>query len=278
MQNYRFKKIAEKYKLLKVTFIDKGAFKETYRAETSVPKHFAIKVMDPEKCGKSRPEREIEAVKKCNSPHIAKLFDFGILDFNGIQFLFTIEEFFLGGTLKDQSRNSHLTQKTSRLYAKVLCEAISHLKDIDLVHRDIKPANIMFRSSSNSPILVDFGIVRDLSKTSATCSWAPRGPCTPFFAAPEQLNNDKNLIGWRTDQFGIGVTLAYCLTGKHPYQRSNMTVEDAIDAVGNRENYSNEFNKYACGNSLEFLLKMIEPWPVRRYATAKNLLNSIERI
>lgn len=185
MPNYRFeavaKSIAGKYNLSGVTYIDKGAFKETYRAENSSTEYYAIKILDPAKCSSARTSREIDAILKCNSPHIAKLLDFGTQDFQGDNYLFTIEEFFLGGTLEDKCRKSPLTPKGARGYAKTLSEAISHLKDIDLVHRDIKPANIMFRNTSNSPILVDFGIVRDLSKTSATCSWLPQGPCTPFF-------------------------------------------------------------------------------------------------
>jgi len=152
---------------------------------------------------------------------------------------------------------------------------MSYLKDKKLVHRDIKPANIMFRESHDSPILVDFGIVRDLTKTSATLSWLPRGPCTPFFAAPEQLNNEKNLIGWRTDQFGVGVTLAYCLTGKHPYQKAKMTADQAIDEVGKKRSYSDEFRDYANKNGLTFILKMIEAWPIRRFSTIETLINAI---
>jgi serine/threonine protein kinase len=279
MPKHRFEAVANsvagKYNLSGVKFIDKGAFKETYRAEDSNTVYYAIKILDPAKCSSARTSREIDAILKCNSPHIAKLLDFGTLDFHGDNYLFTIEEFFLGGTLNDKCRKTPISPKIARSYAKTLSEAISHLKDIDLVHRDIKPANIMFRDSSNSPILVDFGLVRDLTKTSATCSWLPRGPCTPFFAAPEQLNNEKALIGWRTDQFGLGITLAYCLTGRHPYQKTKMTPNAAVDAVGKRQIYSDAFKNYAEQNGLDFILKMIEPWPVRRYGSISDLIKSI---
>lgn len=279
MLKYKFiavaQKIADRYNFSGVTFIDKGSFKETYRAKSPRSEYFAIKVLDPAKCSSCRTQREIDAIKKCNSPHIAKLLDFGTLDFSEAKFLFTIEEFFLGGTLHHKYKKSILTPKIARNYAKVLTEANSHLKGLGLVHRDIKPENIMFQDSSDSPILVDFGIVRDLSKTSATLTWLPRGPCTPFFASPEQLNNEKDLIGWRTDQFGVGITLSYSLTGRHPYQGAKMTPDEAIDAVGNKRNCSDEFKEFAQKNGLTFLLKMIEPWPIRRYATIEALINSI---
>jgi len=90
--------------------------------------------------------------------------------------------------------------------------------ELDLVHRDIKPANIMFKEGLETPVLVDFGIVRDLAATSLTQTWSPIGPGTPFFASPEQLNNEKHLIDWRSDQFSLGVTLYFARTARHPYQ------------------------------------------------------------
>jgi serine/threonine protein kinase len=268
--------IASQYSLFNVIFVDKGSFKETYRAESPNGDFYAVKVLDPKKCSSCRPKREIEAAIKCNSPHIAKLLQYGSVLFRGINYLFTIEEFFLGGTLQNKCLKCQITPDIARKYAKILTEAISYLKDMELVHRDIKPANIMFRDAQDSPILVDFGIVRDLTKASATLTWLPRGPCTPFFAAPEQLNNEKNLIGWRTDQFGIGVTLAYCLTGKHPYQKLKMKADQAIDEVGKKGSYSDEFRDYANKNGLTFILKMIEAWPIRRFSTIEALISAIQ--
>lgn len=264
--------VAQQYSLSNISFFDNGTFKETYKSEDKHGNLFAVKVLDPTKCSSCRPQREIDAALKCDSPHIAKLIEYGTKDHKGQMYLFTIEEFFLGGTL--QSRNP-ITPGTARNYASILAEAISYLKSLDLVHRDIKPANIMFRHGKDSPILVDFGIVRDLRRTSATLTWLPRGPCTPFFAAPEQLNNEKNLIGWRTDQFCVGITLAYCLTGRHPYQQEMMTPDQAIDEVGRKGSYSKEFSEYATRNGVEFILGMIEAWPVRRYQTVDALLKAI---
>ena len=267
--------IASHHSLTNIIFVDKGSFKETYRTEDRNGNFYAVKVLDPNKCSSCRSQREIDAAIRCDSPNIAKLLQYGSESFKGNNYLFTIEEFFLGGTLQNKCLKSQVTPDIARKYAKILAEAISYLKDMELVHRDIKPANIMFRDSQDSPILLDFGIVRDLTKTSETKSWLPRGPCTPFFAAPEQLNNEKNLIDWRTDQFGVGVTIAYCLTGKHPYQKAKMTPGQAIDEVGKKGSYSDEFRDYANKNGLTFMLKLIEAWPVRRFSTIEALISAI---
>lgn len=269
--------IAKKKKLADTVFVDEGAFKETYSAKNKNSVKVALKIMDPNKCDLCRTDREIDAMKRCNSSYIAKLLDYGQINFQGIDYLFIIEEFLDGGTLSDKFQNSFLSPSNIRGYGLQLSQGIGHLKELNLVHRDIKPDNIMFHQSSDVPLFVDFGLVRDLSKSSLTQSWNQLGPCTPFFAAPEQLNNDKKLIGWRTDQFDLGLVLGYCLTGRHPYQARNMTKNQAIQAVANKQNCSDEFKALAESANLECLLKMIEPWPVRRYSDPQYLLEGFRK-
>ena len=269
--------IAKKKGLADIVFVDEGAFKETYSAKNNNSIKVALKIMDPNKCDLCRTDREIDAMKRCNSSYIAKLLDYGQLNFQGVDHLYIIEEFLGGGTLNNKFQSGVLSPSKIRDYGLNLSQGIGHLKDLNLVHRDIKPDNIMFHQSSDIPIFVDFGLVRDLSKSSLTKSWNQLGPCTPFFAAPEQLNNEKTLIGWRTDQFGLGLVLGYCLTGRHPYQDRNMTENQAIQAVANKQNCSNDFKTSAKSANLECLLKMIEPWPVRRYSDLQQLLDDFRK-
>jgi serine/threonine protein kinase len=141
-----------------------------------------------------------------------------------------------------------------------------------LVHRDIKPDNIMFRDNSDLPVLVDFGIVRDLSESSITQTWMPMGPGTPYYAAPEQLNNEKHMIKWRTDQFSLGIVLGICLTGNHPFGETGKSPNDAIIAVASRNKCSEEFKTKVIELGFEGIFKMIEPWPIGRYTTPAELL------
>lgn len=262
--------------LADVEYKAKGAFKETFRANKAGFGHVALKVMDPSKCDLCRTDREIEAMKRCSSSCVAQLLEYGIVEHGGLKYLYCIEEYLGGGTLTKKFGDVPLDQKIIRRCGAVLSEALVHLKSLNLVHRDIKPDNIMFRKDSDDPLLVDFGLVRDLTKTSLTASYAALGPCTPFFAAPEQLNNEKQLIGWRTDQFGLGVALGFCLTGKHPFQEESMTEHEAIDAVASWQTCSEEFNDTATGANLECLCKMLEPWPVRRYSNPGEFSKAFE--
>ncbi len=212
-----------------VRYVACGAFKETYEIQAKNGKKIALKVMNPAKCDLCRNEREIDSMKRCDHSGIARLFESGeeAQGNAGQSFFFSTEEFFDGGSLGDRLTAGLLSIDNAIKYGSQLAKALEHLAHLDLVHRDIKPDNIMFRQSAHDPILVDFGLVRDLSKTSLTHSWLPNGPCTPLYAAPEQLNNDKAMIDWRTDQFALAVVLAYCMSGKHPYLENEGASEAA---------------------------------------------------
>jgi serine/threonine protein kinase len=159
-------------------------------------------------------------------------------------------------------------------YGRAIATAIEHLRDLKLVHRDIKPENLMFRKGSDEPVLVDFGLVRDLSETSLTQSWFPRGPGTPFYSSPEQLNNDKALIDWRSDQFSLGVMLGLLLTGTHPFERPGANVHDTLTAVADRKECSLEFMQFA-QTKLPILIKMVAPWPIQRVQSPRALIQSL---
>jgi serine/threonine protein kinase len=237
----------------------------------------ALKLLDPTKCNLARSEREINALIKCDSQYIAKLYEYGDFTANGGgKYYFTLEEFLAGGTLAQQIAGGTPNVPRIMSYAISLVRALEHLKAAGLVHRDIKPDNIMFRSDRKSPVLVDFGLVRDLSESSLTQTWLPQGPGTPLYASPEQLNNEKYLIGWRSDQFSLGVVLSTCLTGKHPFRFSGGTVPAAIEAVARRMPLLEAFKDEMKALRVSWIIRMVDPWPVRRYLISSGLLKAIK--
>jgi len=240
----------------------------------------ALKIFDPIKCNLSRAEREIEAMRRCDSPFIGKVYDWGeIRTDDSTSFLFLVEEYIPGGTLTERLRSTSPSVIQVCDYGSTLMRAVYHLKDNSLVHRDIKPDNIMFRSGGDDvPILVDFGLVRDLSCSSITPTHFQHGPGTPFFASPEQLNNEKSLIDWRSDQFSVGVVLCLCLTGSHPYQQPGQNKMQVVEQVYSRATFSalifEKINEVGCG----FLMKMVSPWPVERFAHPDLLIREFENL
>src|ERR1035441_899964 len=259
--------VAAQLGLRSVAFCGKGAFKETFRTEDKHGTVIALKLVDRAKIDLVRTEREISALKRCDSPRIAKVYD--ALTFQAPDqrvFDIVLEEFFDGGTLEDRLKAAAMTQPQVVNLAIGLFHAVRDLHPLQLVHRDIKPANIMFRKGSSEPVLVDFGLVRDLSQTSLTATWLPNGPGTPFYASPEQLNNDKSMIDWRSDQFAIGVVVGHMLSGRHPYQADPANPNTAVYAALERRWPTREFGEAMKKIGLAPVTKMVSAWPVHRFS------------
>lgn len=102
------------------------------------------------------------------------------------------------------------------------------------VHRDIKPANLLIRPNGEV-VVIDLGIVRETGAVGVTHDGPGPGPFTPGYGAPEQMNNEKNAVSFKTDFFSIGVLMYFLLSGIHPFvRRANMPVHEIMIAVASQ--------------------------------------------
>lgn len=163
--------------------------------------------------------REIDFLKSATNPCFPKIFDTH-LDKSNNEFEI-IEEYIDGGSLSVKLNNLW-SEADIIAFLKQLMIPVTILWEKRIVHRDIKPDNIMFRSNG-SLVLIDLGIARFLDKTSLTKTMNALGPCTPIYAAPEQLTNQKRSIDFRTDQFAIGITLLQLFLGFHPFDPNQIS-------------------------------------------------------
>jgi serine/threonine protein kinase len=238
-----------------------GAFKQTFQVVGTSATPLALKLY---KASSSNPrdQREIDAMLRCHHPNIARLLSVEKFSFRGHRFVAMTEEFLSGGTLTSKGQVG--IERCFEIGLQLI-EGLAYIAALSLVHRDIKPDNIMFRSDGLTPVITDFGVVRDLLDSSITPTWAPRGPGTPFFAGPEQLNNEKNLLDWRADQFALGISLAYATFGDHPYRNRGLSDRDVVERVSTRSQPAKWFAEKAASVGLASLTRMVEPWPIDRY-------------
>lgn len=244
--------------------VGEGAFKQTFEVEAADGAKLALKILRSSSFN-DRTTREIEAMRRCQHPNIAKLHLTSTCRFNGTTFAYLVEEFLPGGTLSQRMRGHVMSSREVRELGARLISALAETASLGLVHRDIKPDNIMFRSVEGQPVLVDFGLVRDLEQTSLTKTWQPVGPGTPLFSSPEQLNNEKQLIDWRSDQFSLGVVLAMCVSGVHPYQHPGDDLGRIVERVATRLGMSPNFLQRSIIGEFPALKRMVTPWPVQRF-------------
>ena len=247
-----------------------GAFKETFLIESAAGP-MALKIL---RSGHSaaRLEREIGAMLRCSHPNIARVTEVVEFTHQRNPYICLVEEFLAGGTLQSRLDRGLLETTQAFELGRELISVLAHLVPLGLVHRDFKPENIMFRDQNSVlPVVVDFGIVRDLGKESVTESWFVRGPGTPLFASPEQLNNRKELIDWRSDQFSIGVTLTYSLFGTHPFWEPGLNDTEMVERVARYDNPSDRFLQGVLNLGVPALHKMVMPYPIQRFRKPSDL-------
>lgn len=250
-----------------------GAFKHTFEVSTSGGSARALKVY--RKVGAdARTHREVEAITRCSHAGIARFELIETWKDGTEEYVYSIEEFLAGGTLAARLSAGTLSATDVRRLAIALVDAVGHIASLELVHRDLKPDNIMFRSVGGPPVIVDFGLVRDLSQSSLTKTWLAQGPGTPYYAPAEQLNNEKPLIDWRADQFALGVVLTMCGLAQHPYEAPGLNAIQVVDRVARRERPSQAFATWATANGLAPLVRMVAPWPIERFRTPSLLANA----
>lgn len=261
------RKICQKRGAQFVELVGEGTFKQTFRVVGADGHLLALKLYKAVSSS-GRDQREIRAMQRCKHKNIARLISVDTYRYGGEKFLALTEEFLPGGTLTSKGR---LDVAECLLLGAPLIDALAHMASLYLVHRDIKPDNIMFRADGTTPVITDFGIVRDLSESSITPTWAARGPGTPFFASPEQLNNQKSLTDWRSDQFALGVVLAYVTLGDHPYRTPGIPDQEVVDRVSARNRPAEQFTTGANTAGLPVLTRMVAAWPVDRYRKPERL-------
>lgn len=264
------RKIAAEQQLTFVGLRGEGAFKHTFEVTTADGDPFALKIFKSADVTE-RTTREVEAMQRCQHANIARLLALDHFNEGGEKFVFSVEEFLAGGSLGDRLTTRLMTAAEFYPTALQLADALSHVAALGLVHRDLKPDNIMFRADGVTPVIVDFGLVRDLNATSVTATWAMRGPGTPYFASPEQLNNEKQMIDWRSDQFGLGVTLIFALTGHHPYEHTGDTPADVVGRVADRKQPSPDIIATCQRGGWNALVRMVQPWPISRFRLPADL-------
>ncbi len=151
--------------------------------------------------------RKLQALRKLSHRSLPRIFD---LIEDGGQ-LWLVMEYVEGITLEQAVRRGMSRRQiyeTARQLSEVL--VYLHTAPTPVLHLDLKPSNILIGSGGRL-VLIDFGA--SIRGQASPDSYAGLG--TYGFAAPEQMKRGV-LPDARTDIFGFGAVLYYCLFGKAP--------------------------------------------------------------
>jgi eukaryotic-like serine/threonine-protein kinase len=131
---------------------------------------------------------------------------------------FIVMAYYEGLTLAERIRRGPMPPKEALEIMVQVAHGLAEAHDHSIIHRDIKPSNVII-TRQNQAKIVDFGLARVASNAATTLTAGPVG--TLAYMSPEQVRNES--LDRRTDLWSLGVVFEEMLTGKHPFERGNMS-------------------------------------------------------
>ncbi|MGB5353988.1 MAG: serine/threonine-protein kinase [Woeseia sp.] len=172
-------------------------------------------------------QSEQRVLAQLNHPGIAHLYDADTLPDGTPWFAM---EYVEGLTLTDYCRKHGCSIERRLQLFRQACDAVRFAHAHAIIHRDIKPSNILV-TSDGSVKLLDFGIAKQLDAMDGDSSKTRTvlRLMTPAYAAPEQLVGDE--IGVQADVYSLGVVLYELLTGRLPFDLTNLSALQASSVL-----------------------------------------------
>ncbi|WP_371784025.1 serine/threonine protein kinase [Streptosporangium subroseum] len=207
--------------------LGRGGMGEVYLASSRRGENVALKmlheVVDADSEARIRLEREVRALRRVESPYVARVVD---ADLEGDR-PYLVMEHIEGDTLLERVRRDGPLEGAGLLtLAQGLATALSIIHAAGVVHRDLKPANVLV-NSEDEPVLIDFGIAHVLDATRLTLTGTFLG--TPSYAAPELFADEP--VGEPADVHAWAATVAFAATGRPTF--GGGTVEAQMYAILN---------------------------------------------
>ncbi|MFI7448442.1 protein kinase [Nonomuraea sp. NPDC049714] len=205
--------------------LGRGGMGEVYLASARRGERVALKVLhdlSEDDSSRIRLEREVRALRRVESPYVAKVLDADLSCARPYLVMDHIE----GATLLDLVRKQgslDLAQLVDLAHGIATALAIIHAAGI--VHRDLKPGNIIM--GADGPVLIDFGIAQVIDATRLTMTGTFLG--TPGYTAPEIFADEQ--VESPADVHAWAATVAFAATGRPTFGRG--TPEAQMYAVLN---------------------------------------------
>lgn len=229
---------------------------------------------------------EQKSLSHLSHPHIVTIFEAGFLDDDQPYYAM---EYIEGTPLNTFCDITQLTiaQRVSLFIA--ICKAVHHAHKNLIVHRDLKPGNILVQTDG-IPKLLDFGIAKALEAPDTPATESGMRIMTPQYAAPEQISGGPITV--ETDVYGLGIVLYELLAGCRPFDDSGNAKHEIIQAVleatpprpsiaaGASDSgaiHPAQRKRHLSGDLDTIILKALQKEPGRRYNTALELADDLER-
>ncbi len=221
--------LQDRYRILSV--LGQGGFGRTYLAEDQgrFNELCAMKELTPTDGGGYALEkskelflREGQTLYQIQHPQIPQF----RATFEFEQRLFMVQDYVEGPTyryLLDQRRSQGYTFSEAEVKTLMmqLLPVLAYIHSKGIIHRDITPDNIILRDRDHLPVLIDFGVVKELAtrfQAPGTVFPGALDPSTTVgkvgYAPPEQMQTGRAYAS--SDLYSLAVTAVVLLTGREP--------------------------------------------------------------
>jgi eukaryotic-like serine/threonine-protein kinase len=255
--------------------LGRGGMGLVYRArQRNLDRLVAVKVLslgplaDPDQIRRFRGEASAAGCLQHN--HIVRIHEVGVHE--GRHYI--VMDYVEGQSLAEIVRQGPLEAKRAARYLQAIARAIDYAHQRGIIHRDLKPSNILI-DTTDQPRITDFGLAKHLDGSQQmTVTGQALG--SPSYMAPEQASAERGKLNRLTDVYGLGAVLYHLVTGRPPFV--GPTMADTIHQVLNSEPACPRLLNPLVPRDLEtMILKCIEKEPARRYASAGEVAEELDR-
>ncbi|PMB45403.1 serine/threonine protein kinase [Fischerella thermalis CCMEE 5330] len=217
-------------------------------------------------------KREAKILHQLEHPQIPRF----LACFEGDGRLFLVQEYVNGKTysalLRDrQLQGQTFTEQEVIKWLKYLLPVLEYIHQHHIIHRDISPDNIMLPEGNILPVLIDFGVgkqIADLNDVTSSNQATFVGKMSLVgkvgYAPREQIS--LGLCSPSSDLYALGVTAVVLLTGKDP---SFLMDQYSLE-------WKWRFYTYVSDGFAQILDKMLSDTPRHRYQTSQEVLRDLE--
>lgn len=214
--------------------------------------------------------REARTASRLRHPNICPVYEVG----QDQERMFIVLKYIPGKTLHYRSQRRVAPERAAELAAKI-ARAVQHAHERGIVHRDIKPGNVMIDAESGEPVLMDFGLAKELIGGGIKLTHTGDIAGTPAYMSPEQARGEIREIGPASDVYSLGAVLYELLTGRPPFEGRAAVV---LVKVPTEEPPAIRKLVPGVHPDLETICrKAMSKTPADRYATAADLATDLEQ-
>jgi serine/threonine protein kinase len=218
----------------------------------------------------ARFRREALAAARLVHPNVVQVFDFGLDDETGRNFI--VMEHVDGQSCAEILRDQGALPPREAVSILVqACRGLDYAHRNGVVHRDVKPGNLLRANDGGVVKLADFGIAKAAEDSEITKAGSVLG--TAAYLSPEQARGEK--AGPPADLYALGVVSYQLLTGRLPYDAASLTdlarMQEASPPMSPSD--VNPDVPRALG---EAVMRALHPLPEGRYEGALEMADALE--